>query len=207
MPKFGNLVVDQLIVPPVLWFFFIGGAVGAAISVGLILRSAGVLRLFGVVNQSVSTRRLAKPLAIPRDSSALVWRYRWPIAAFFVIGAAYSLYGLIAHANDAAFAASLKLPYPPLAVVWAVESVRLLLILGCSVSVVVGILLAFFPDTMRTIEINSSRWVSVRQMVPDVDVTNMALDNWVAAYPRVAGGLILAPALGVMFYFGALLLS
>lgn len=207
MLKFGNLVVDQLIVPSALWFFFIGGVVAAAIGAGLILRRAGVFRLFGVMNYSVSTRRLAKPLAIPRDSNGLVWKYRRPIAALFTIGAVYSLYGLIAHIDNAAVVVALKLKYPPAAVLWAVESARLFLIVGCAVSLAVGILLGFFPEAMRALEARASRWVSTRRLAPDADEMNMALDNWVAAFPRVAGCLILLPALGVMFYFGALLLN
>jgi hypothetical protein len=175
--------------------------------VGLILRSAGVFRLFGVMNRSVSTRRLLKPLEIPRDSSGLVRKYRHPIAVFFMIGAVYSLYGLIAHIDNAAIAAALKLKYPPVAVLLALESARLFLIVGCAASLVVGILLGFFPEAMHSLEVRASRWVPTRRMALDADQMNVTLDNWVAAFPRAAGGFILVPALGVIFYFGTLLLN
>ena len=55
MLKFGNLVIDQLIVPSVIWFFFVGGALAVAVGAGLILRSARTFRLFGLANRSVST--------------------------------------------------------------------------------------------------------------------------------------------------------
>jgi hypothetical protein len=207
MLKFGNLVVDQLIVPSVIWFFFIGGVVAVVVGAGLILRSAGVFRLFGVVNRSVSTRRLLKPLEIPRDSNGLFWKYSRPIAVFFTLGAVYSLYGLIAHVDNAAVVAALKLKYPPAAVLLLVEIARLLLIVGCTVALAVGILLEFFPDTMRSIEARGARWVSTRRMAPDADKMNVTLDTWVVAFPRAAGGLILVPALGVVFYFGTLLLN
>lgn len=207
MPHFGNAIVDQLLVPSALWFFFIGGVVAAIIGAGLIYRSAGVFRLFEVMNRSVSTRHWSKPLAIPRDSGGLVWKYRWPIAAFFTIGAAFSLYGLIAHIDNAAVVAALKLKYPPAAVLWVVESIRLFLISGCAIALVVGVLLGFFPETMRALEAYFSRWVSTRRLAPDADRMDMALDKLVAAYPRAAGLAILLPALGMVLYFGALLLS
>lgn len=207
MLKFGNLVIDQLIVPSALWFFFIGGLVAAVVGAGLILRSASVFGLFGVMNRSVSTRRLLKPLEIPRDSNDFVWQYRRPIAAIFAFGAIYSLYGLIAHIDNAAVVAALKLSYPPAAVLLLVESARLLLIAGCAVALTVGILLGIFPNAMRTLEGHASHWVSTRRMAPDADKLNVALDDWVAAFPRAAGCLILIPALGVTFYFGTLLLN
>lgn len=207
MLKFGNFVVDQLVVPSALWFFFIGGLVAAAVGAGLILRSTSVFRLFGVMNRSVSTRRLLKPLEIPRDSSGFVWKYRRPIAVIFAIGAIYSLYGLIAHVDNVAVVTTLKLKYPTAAVLWVIESARLFLIVGCAVSLAVAILLGLFPDAMRALEARTSRWVSTRRMAPDADKMNVTLDNWVAAFPRAAGGLILLPALGVMFYFGTLLLN
>ncbi|MCK9381248.1 MAG: hypothetical protein M0P95_09295 [Sulfuritalea sp.] len=207
MLKFGNLVVDQLIVPPALWFFFIGGLAAAVVGAGLILQSSSVFRLFGVMNRSVSTRRVLKPLEIPRDSSGLLWKYRRPIAACFAIGAVYSLYGLIAQIDNAAVVTALKLKYPSAAVLLVVESARRLLIIGCAVSLAVAVLLGVFPETMRALEVHASRWVSTRRMAPDADKMNVALDDWVAAFPRAAGCLILVPALGVMFYFGTLLLS
>lgn len=205
MPQFGNYVVDQLIVPSVVWFFFIGGVAAALVGAGLILRHDAILRLFRVMNREVSTRLLSKPLAIPRDSDGLAWKYRRPLAAFFAIGAAYSLYGLIAHADDAALAALLKLDYPPLAIQWMVESARLFLIAGCVLSLAIGILIGFFPDTMRTLERQASRWVSTRRLVPDADKMVLTLDDWVAVHPRMAGWMVLLPALGMVFYFGALL--
>lgn len=207
MPHFNNYVIDQLLIPSTVLFFLIGGLVAAIVGIGLIVNSAAMFRLFGIMNYSVSTRRMSKPLEIPRDSSALVWKYRRPIAAFFMLGAAFSLYGLVAQIDNAAVVAALKLKYPPAVVLLLVESTRWILIVGCVAALAVGILLRFFPDTMRDIEARGSRWVSTRQMAPAVDKMNMALDDWVAAFPRVAGCLILAPALGVMLYFSTLLMK
>lgn len=207
MPYFNNYVIDQLLIPSTVLFFLIGGFVAAVVGIGLIVNSAAMFRLFGIMNYSVSTRLMSKPLEIHRDSSALVTKYRGPIATFFVLGAAFSLFGLIVQIDNAAVVAALKLKYPPVAVLLLVESARLVLIVGCTAALGVGILLGFFPDIMRSIEARGSRWVSTRRMAPGADKMNVALDDWVAAFPRVAGCLILAPALGVMFYFSTLLMK
>lgn len=207
MLHFNNYVIDQLLVPSAVLFFFIGGVAAAIIGIGLIMNSAAVFRLFEVMNYSVSTRLMSKPLAIPRDSSGLVWKYRRPVAAFFTIGAAFSLYGLIAQIDNAVVVATLKLNYHPVVVLWVVESTRLFLIVGCTAALAVGILLGFFPEAMRTLETRASHWVSTRRLVPDADKMDLALDKWVAAFPRASGLAILLPALGMVFYFGALLLN
>lgn len=207
MLQINSYILNQLLIPSALLFFFIGGLAAAIIGLGLIVHSAAVFRLFGIMNTSVSTRRMSRPLEIPRDSSGLVWKYRRPIAAFFMIGATFSLYGLIAQIDSAVVVATLKLKYPPVFVLWLVESTRLLLIVGCTVALAVGILLGFFPDAMRTLETRSSFWVSTRRLAPAADRMNLALDKWVAAFPRAAGWVILLPALGMVAYFGALLLN
>lgn len=206
MPQFNNYIVDQLLIPSAFLFFLIGGIAAVVVGIGLIVNSAAMFRFFDITNHSVSTRHMARPLAIPHESIGFVLKHRGSIAAFFTLGAAYSLYGLVAHIDNAAVVAALKLDYPPAAVLVLVESVRLLLIVGCAVAFVVGILLAFFPNAVRTLDAQSSRWVSTRQVAPNADRMNLTLDKWVIAFPRAAGWVILVPALGIVMHFGMMLL-
>lgn len=207
MPHFNNYLIDQLLMPSLTWFFFIGGVFALAIGVGLIVRSDSVFRLFRRMNYSVSTRHATKPMAIPRDSGGFVLKHRRLIGAIFVLGAAYSAYGLIARIDDAAVAAALNLKLAPLFVLMLVQATRWILIAGCVVSIAVGILLVFFPDAMRVIEKHASHWHSTRQLAPDGDKMILTLDNWVAAFPRVVGWIIVFPALGMVIYFGSQLLG
>lgn len=207
VPLSGNLVIDQLLVPSFVLFFLIGGVTAALVGVGLIVNSAGMLRMFDIINYSVSTRRLGKPLAIPRDSSRYVWRHHRWLGTLFALGAAYSIYGLAAHVNDAAFASALNLKLPPLFVLWVVESSRLILIVSCMVALVASILLGFFPETMRVIDQRASRWYSTRRLLPEADLSHLSLDRWVAAFPRASGCLILVPALAVVGYFAPLMMK
>ena len=207
MPHFNNFVLDQILVPSFILFFFIGGLVAVAVGIGLIVNSAAVLRVFGSMNYSVSARRATRPISIPIDSSNFVAKYRTWIGAFFVLGAAYSLYGLIAKIDNAAVVSLLHLKYPREFVLWIVESTRLFLIVTCAVSLLVGIMLGFFPDTLRSIEKRSSHWFSTRRMAQQADRMNLTLDRWVSISPRAAGWVILFPALALTAYFGSLLLG
>lgn len=206
MPHFNDYILDQLLVPAVVLFFFIGGVLAVAVGVGLIVSSDRVFRLFGRMNYTVSTRRVLRPMAMPRDIGHLVWRCRGWVGAFFVVGAAYSIYE-IARVDNAAVVSLLNLKLPPLYVFWLVESTRLFLLAGCTVSIAVGILLGFFPDAMRAIEKRASHWHSTRRLAPDAEKMNLALDHWVAAFPRAAGWIIVFPALGMVVYFGSQLLG
>ncbi|MBI3523370.1 MAG: hypothetical protein HY066_02390 [Betaproteobacteria bacterium] len=207
MPYYYDYVFDQLLVPALILFFFIGGVFSVVIGVGLIVSSEKVFRLFGLMNYSVSTRRVMRPMAVQRDSGNFVWKHRRMAGAIFVAGAAYAVYGLIARVDGAAVVSLINLKFPPQFVLWLVQSVRIFLIAGCIISITVGLLLAFFPDAMRAIELRSSLWHSTRKIAPDADKMNFALDNWVATSPRLAGWIILFPALGMVGYFGSLLLG
>ena len=207
MPRFNNYIFDQLIAPAIVWFFFIGGIVAVAIGVGLILRSPKVFRLFDLVNHSVSTRHATRALEVSRDSSQFVSKYRHPIGIVFVVGAVYSVWGMVTGAGNSAIVAMLNLKLPAGYVFWIVESLRYFLVVGCTTSIIVGILMLISPETLKAIESVGSRWFSTRQMVPDADKMNLSFDKWIAAFPRTAGFIITFPALGMLAYFGEILLK
>jgi hypothetical protein len=207
MPHFDNYIIDQLLLPSLTLFFFVGGVFAVAVGVGLIASSGMVLRLFGPMNYTVSTRQSFKQMAATRDSGTFVWKYRRLIGAIFVVGAAYSIYGLIARVDSSAVVTMFNLKLPMPFVLSLVDAARLFLIAACTVSIAVGILLGFFPDAMRAIEKQSSHWYSTRQLAPGAETMNLAFDNWVAAFPRTAGWIIVFPAIGIVVYFGSQLLG
>lgn len=206
MPRFNNYVIDQLIAPAFVLFFFIGGLAAIVIGVGLILKSPAVFRLFDILNHSVSTRNATKPLAVPRDSSPFFFRHRIPIGIIFVVGALYADYGLLTGAGNAAIVSMLNSKLPPGYVFWIVECLRYFLMVSCTVSIIVGILMVISPNTLKGIESAGGRWYSTRKMSIDADKMNLTFDKWVAAFPRTAGLIIVFPALGMVLYFGDLLL-
>lgn len=207
MPNVDQFVINQLLIPATVTFFFIGGLISVAIGVGLICRSPKIFRLFDLTNRYVSTRRATKTMAIPHDSGQFVWKHRLLLGVVFVVGATYSIWGLTVGANDAAITSILALKLPRGFVLWIVESVRYVMIAGSAMSIIVGILMLASPDALKAIESISSRWYSTRRIAPDADEMIMSLDHWVATFPRTAGLLILFPALGIALYFGDLLLK
>lgn len=206
MPLFNNYVIDQLVSPALVIFFFVGGLAAVIIGIGLILKSAWVFRLFDTLNHSVSTRTATKPLGIPRDSSQFFLKYRIPIGVIFVLGAMYADWGLLTGAGNAAVVSLFNTKLPTGYVFWIVESIRYFLMVSCTVSIIVGILMVISPDTLKAIETGGGRWVSTRQLTPGAEKSYFTLDKWVADSPRIAGSIILFPALGMVMYFGDQLL-
>lgn len=197
MPLSNDYLVDQLLIPAVVMFFLVWGLIGAAIGAGLIVCSAKTFRLFRMMNHYVSTRHGLKPLAMPHDIGQSVRKHRRLIGAFFVLGAAYSIYSLVAWFDNSAIVSALDLRYPRPFVAWILESVRWSLIVFSVFAIVIGVMLGYFPDALGRFEAQANRWVSVRKLTVGVDTMHLTLDRLVEAFPRSAGSIIVIAALYV----------
>lgn len=189
-------------------FFLVGGLVGVAVGVSLIVRSERTLRFFGIMNRWVSLRGAARPLEIPRDTTQAVQRYRHWLGAVFIVGGAFATFILATRFSAGAARQLLNLTalHPTIAS-WAVDSARWILIVGNLVAVVVGILLAFFPAALAALEARGGSWFSERRLLKGGDTQNLSLDKWVAAHPRRAGVIMVVGALLMMGNFGIMLLG
>lgn len=198
MPPGSSYAINQLLISAGLMFFLVWSLVGAAIGVGLIVRSEMVFRLFRVMNNYISTRRGLKPLAMAHDLEPAVRRHRRLIGVFFMLGAAYSVFGLAAWFDNSAIVSGLGLHYPSrLVVVWILECLRWFLIVFAMVAFVVGAMLAYFPDALGKFEARMDRWYSVRKHTVGLDTMHLTLDKWVVAFPRATGSIIMLAAMYV----------
>jgi len=201
MPRFNNYVIDQLIAPAFLLFFFLVGLAAFLIGIGLAFKSPTVSRLFGTFNHSGSTRNATEPPGIPRGRSHFLLKHLIPIGVVFVIGALYADYGLLTGAGNAAIVSLFNATLPPGYVFWMVESVRYLLMVSSTVSIIAGVLMIISPDTRRVVEDSGGRSDSSRTIAIDANGIDSAFNNWVAVYPRTTGLIITLPALSMVFYF------
>lgn len=201
MPLMSHPVVEQLLLPFLVVCLFVFGIIGFFVGVGLVWNGALMHRLFGVMNRSVSTRRGMKWIATPRDIQPAVRRYRRPIGAIFVLGAAFSIFGLVRMDVDRG------VPMLGIAAQWVIESIRWFLIGGNLVAIAIGIMLLFFPDALRAIETRLNRWYSFRHYAVGGETMHMALDRWVERFPRIAGCIIAVGALVLVVDSGILLFA
>jgi hypothetical protein len=186
----GDYLVDQLLIPFVLWIFIVAGIVGIALGVGLITGSARTLRFLGTTNRWVSLRNGLKPMEEPHDIGKAVYGHRRWFGAAFAVGGAFSIFMLLAKVEVAAVVSALGSNAAPVVVAWIVESLRWILVAGGALAVVIGIMLVFSADALRALETRVNRWYSLRQLGKGADTMHLTLDEWVETFPRATGWML-----------------
>lgn len=195
---FTQWIAESLVV-----FFLVGGFVVFAVGLGLSLRTEGTLQLFDTMNRWVSMRRASRPLEVARDTQPLVRKYRRGLAAIFVAGGLYALYGLATQFNPASVIHVFSLNFlKPVYASWVVESARWILIVGNAAAIGIGIALAVFPGWVEALEARGSRWYSARRAARGADDLRLPLDQKVTAYPRASGVIMMFFGLVLVFTFG-----
>ncbi len=199
--------VINLIVPPVLWFFFIGGIFSMAIGIGLICFSSRVYQLFDRMNRWVSFRQVSKPMAIPRDSWPFMERNRRWIALVFIVASLLSIANLLWRLDAAALAgmaglASVKYHVPRAFAIWLITSAWWFLLIGSGVAALVGVGLGFFPQTVKRVEQWPGLWFSPRNMTKGAETQYTPLDKLALTHPRWLGTIIVVVALGNVIAIG-----
>lgn len=194
----GNYLVDQLLIPFVLWFFIVAGIVGIALGVFLIVGSARTLRFLGTTNRWISLRTSFKLMEEPHDIGKAVYGHRRWFGAVFAVGGAFVIFMLLAKVNVAAVVSALGRNATPVIVAWIVESLRWILVAGGALAFVIGVMLVFSNDALRVLEARVSGWYSTRRFVKGADTMHLTLDEWVETFPRTAGWML---ALGAAIVF------
>lgn len=200
--------VQQLLFPPVLWFFFIGGIFSIAVGIGLIGFSSRTYVLFERMNRWVSFRQASRPMAVPRDSWPFIERHRRWFALVFVVAGIFSVYNLIWRLDIGKLVvmASGKYQVPAVFAAWLAASAWWFLLIGSVVTVLVGIGLGFFPAAVKRVEQWSDSWYSSRHVTRQADVMHTPLDRLAMRHPRWLGLAIVVVATGNVIAIGNRLL-
>ena len=203
LPANSNLIY-QVLIPSIVLFFLVWSVVGVGVGLGLIVSPVKMLRLFGSVNRYVSTRNGFKALSAMHDVEPQIRKNRRWIGTLFILGAAYSIFGLVRWYDNGPIISALSLDLPRPFLAWIVDSVRWSLI-ACSVfAFVIGTLLCFYPKVVYRLEQPADHWYSLRKLFLGVDTLHLGLDRWVTAFPRAAGLIIVIGALVAAAYSAVL---
>lgn len=194
--------LDQFLAQFMVWFFFVFGAMGFAIGVGLILDHIRMHEFFGIMNHWVSMRRSTRWLAIPRNTGLVTQRFRRLIGGVFILVAAYSTFILITQVDISQIVALLHVEPRQSLVGWLIGSMRWFLIGGSMVAIAIGIMLVFFEKALAVIETRANHWYSFRSCSQSGDAMHLGLDRWVESYPRALGAIIAVAALAVVVDYG-----
>lgn len=200
-----NPALEQVAHSSSILIFIVFGAIGVALSIGLIVCKDNVFKIFEAMNGIISTRKGFKTLAILRDTSQMVVKYRNWLACFIIVGSTYTLIGiatLAAALDDTKVAASLGLNLPLPFVAWIVQSVRLTLITLSVFSLAIALMLSFSPHVLATIEKSLNKWYSMRRLVYELERMHLGIDKFVTVFPKAVGWVLLFPTLAVTIAFG-----
>jgi hypothetical protein len=179
--------LQQILLTSVLAFLLAGSLFGVAIGAGLFARSARARSFMSALNRWVSMRRVLRPVELPRDSG----KGGRALGVVLAVAGGYSLF-VLAPASAARLAAMLRIgSASPLALI-AIESAKWLLVVGCAVSVAIGIMMVFFPRAWRAVEERANRWYSTRQLTMGGNDMHVPLERMAEVHPRAAGVAILA---------------
>jgi hypothetical protein len=207
MSLMNNYFVAHVVVPSVLVFVLIIGVVGIFLGLGLISRSAALLRLLDRLNHWTSMRSALRSLEIPRDVEQGARRHPRGLGIAVLVGAVFSLYFLLARVSASDLTALLVTSASKAAMLWFANILRWALIGANVIALAIGIVLTFMPQTMGPLAATANRWISSRRLTMKANEMDLTIDIVVRAYPRIAGALIaigaVVPTVGAtMMLFG-----
>lgn len=204
-----DIVFTQLAYPFIVRFFFIFGLLSLAVGMGMLLKPEPTRRLLETMNRWVSTRRGMKALEVPHSEEGPLHRYRRPLGAIAIPLLAYSTFVLITLGDMKGVVDALRPGNAGNAVLLLIvmETVRWCLVVFGLAAIVVSVMLIFFPDALKKLEMPANHWFSTRNVLSGGDDMRMDVDTWVLARPRAMGGVIVVGALVVIVSFGLMLLK
>jgi len=197
MLPISDYALDRWLGSALVMFVLVWSLVGALVGAGLIVGSATTLRLLSGLNHYVSTRRGLKSMSVAYDLDDGARRNGRLVGGIVLIGAAYSVYALLAWFDIATLVSALGLSYPRPLVAWMLESIRWSLLLFNLVAVAVGGMLVLRAGALAGLEARANRWYSVRKLTLGADTMHLGLDRLFAEHPRVCGAMLLVGAIYV----------
>lgn len=180
------------LLPPILRLIALCGSLaGLLLGACLLLRPERTLAAMRGMNRWVSSRRAIKPLEVPRTALQQTRGRRLWLGLVLAAVGAYALIVLVWNLDPGRVAAALAADprYSPAGVV--LESGRWILVAGSSVCIAIGLMMAFAPRALESLEAWSNRWVSSRQALQGADTMYVPFDRLAERFPRAFAILLL----------------
>jgi hypothetical protein len=186
-------------------FFILASIFSFIVGIGLVTRSARMLRFFDFMNKRVSTRRLMKPLLKPLTEphyiEPVLLKHPRILGGGIIVGAIASIL-LLGEFDAIVF-------QPVFSGVFAIETADILaeytrsfLLIGNVLCIGVGVLLLYFPEKLHAIGRYTDKWFSLRQRTRVLHEPYFDMDKWVMSNATVAGATlsVLSLGLGIWMY-------
>jgi hypothetical protein len=194
------------------WFLIGGNLIALVVGMLMFIAPARLDQWMGVSARWFSTRKLLKPLEIPRDADRILLNYPRILGGILILGAAFILIhgGLVVGKIGteqgarylALFFSGTNLPPSAWESLWI--SLVAVICIGATAAATVGVLAAVRAQTLHRISAVANRWLSTRQASKPLDTPYYGVDSLVRAKPRLWGGVIVflaAYSLVVLVWF------
>jgi hypothetical protein len=201
-------LLREMLIQAFILMLLVGSVAGIAVGVGLFAKTEATLAFFRRMNRwalsGIDARaREERPSA---EAAPLTPTKRRVAGAAFMIGGIFAV-AVLASMPQIPAAALLQARGPLwVASFMLADALRWVLVIGCSLGTVVGVLLLFFPNTWTRVERQANHWYSTKRFFAETDVMHTPIDRWIERAPRPAGVVIAILSVVSVIAFAALLL-
>lgn len=184
-------------------FLIVGNLFAFLVGALMVLAPQRLADLFRISNRWISTRRMTKPLEIPRPTDRALLRYPRVLGVILLASAALILIKGVIFISRMSVAEGGKLiaglyGESTLTVsVWESLWITLLsiILMGAVLAIVVGLMSLFRIGKLQYWFESANHWFSTRQVTKPLDMPHYHLDKMVSARPRAWGSVIMLLAL------------
>ena len=189
------MLLERVLVPTLVIFLLLASIASVMLGWALVFRTARALAIVHSLNRWVSTRRVLRPVEIPRHvGGELTPGRRKLLAVFLLAGGLFAVFMLLFRVTIPHVALVLGVNLQRWFIVGVVlQTMKWFLVVGSALAVVVGVLILFFPSALAAFEARMNRWYSTRHLLPrEGERMKYPLEMLVETYPQVAGWTIAA---------------
>ncbi|NQU67381.1 MAG: hypothetical protein HQ510_05505 [Candidatus Marinimicrobia bacterium] len=181
------------------WFLAFAGFLNLCLGLVLILKPDLIGSLNRNLSQWISTRRLTRPLGVPRETTEYFMKYNTVLGWILLVGFAACMYIYNHNLNIGEFEKSMNQYEYGVVVEIVLISVKWIIITFMSIGIVLMLTLIFRPTAVKKIFQKTDRWVSTRKLSFIFDKLYFQFDEFVLKHNFIFG-CILVIISGYMFH-------
>ena len=192
--------IKEILVQFVVAMLCGGSVLGLLMGVGLLLKPERIALLNQYSSRWFSSDNMTEQLDRSRSTERFFYRYHRLVGGALFVGAMFILYIFLFSYNLRRISAATAAGY------WVLLDVLMaILLVGCVLAALVGIIVALRPSVLREIEKSANRWVATDGIVKFFNRMNYSPDRKILGQRKVAGVVIIAGSLYVLIVLAPLL--
>jgi hypothetical protein len=192
--------VHKMLFHALLLFLLVGSTVGLFIGAALLLRPSWLMCLSKYVNRWIAvppiTNQLDRVVKVDR------WFYRHHQASgiSLLAGAIFLIYFVTARIDKPSILIRLseKFHFPPALFDVLLDSAVLIILLGASATLIIGLFLLIRPSMLRGFERESNQWIPMPRPPESFDILHVGVDEYVFQNVQMTGALLLFGSLYIL---------